>query len=811
MDTKVILKISKNPDLADSLKIKLKINDDDFQDLSVNLSDYQIIQNQSCEFYQNYEKSYVNNGRTPKPLEQEITHVSIQELGVNVKTILDQWLGCLEAENEQNISIFSDQFKKIREKILISLKRDQDNIRFFITAEDPQIFTLPFEFSDLFLVYPKATVTFSFANQKFSAKNIQFNQEIKVLIILAETKELDLQKDLQIWQKISQDFPQIKVKDKIIKNHEKLSNILCDNSYDLIFFAGHSKSGGNKEKGQFFLYENVSISIEDLKYSLTKQVENKLKLVIFNSCDSIGLAKQLADLNLPAIIAMRNVIPDEVAPKFLDYLLTSLIKENNFLDQALKQAKERLAEVFESEASANKHFCVSWMPILFQNSLSPRIKFNGDQENVSLPNINEKKPEFLLIKIAKLIITTLIITLLLLIIRATGFLQFSELKAYDHLINQRPIENIDSRFLVVEITQNDVDQYGGYPLEDQIIVNLLNKLENYQPNLIALDLHRHKIRGKGRTDLIKHFQEHKNLFIVCAYDNFGKDYEPIPELLDEQFNEQIGFSNIPFDPDQLVRRNLLSYDQELNNKPNLCTTQYSLSLLLTYKFLEHNNPSLSVNNNDQWESSNGVIFKPLTNSFGSYQNLKETTQIMLNYRSKQPKPAQYISLNQVLNGEFNPQLIKNKIILVGYTAPVAKDNFQTPLGEMSGVWLHTQMSSQLISTVMDGRSQIWVLPMWREILWILSWGIIGGLVTTLLPSKNFIYSGLAILILILGNYYISLNMLIKNVWMPLIPSVLALFITATTILIINRYNGKKMFNHYFPLSLWISKNQNYFI
>ncbi|KAM3104182.1 CHASE2 domain-containing protein, partial [Phormidesmis sp. 146-33] len=31
---------------------------------------------------------------------------------------------------------------------------------------------------------------------------------------------------------------------------------------------------------------------------------------------------------------------------------------------------------------------------------------------------------------------------------------------------------------------------------------------------------------------------------------------------------------------------------------------------------------------------------------------------------------------------------------MGYTAPVARDSFDTPYGEMAGVWVHAHMVSQ---------------------------------------------------------------------------------------------------------------------
>ncbi|MEO0969096.1 MAG: CHAT domain-containing protein, partial [Cyanobacteria bacterium J06639_18] len=48
-----------------------------------------------------------------------------------------------------------------------------------------------------------------------------------------------------------------------------------------------------------------------------------LKLAIFNSCDGLGLAKELGDLNIPQTIVMRENVPDIIAHEFLKNFLKS--------------------------------------------------------------------------------------------------------------------------------------------------------------------------------------------------------------------------------------------------------------------------------------------------------------------------------------------------------------------------------------------------------------------------------------------------------------------------------------------------------
>jgi len=77
----------------------------------------------------------------------------------------------------------------------------------------------------------------------------------------------------------------------------------------------HPLSGSfQNDRGGFLeLNQQDSITIDDLKESLRTAISHGLQLVIFNSCDGLGLAKQLEDLHLPQMIVMRERVPDEVA------------------------------------------------------------------------------------------------------------------------------------------------------------------------------------------------------------------------------------------------------------------------------------------------------------------------------------------------------------------------------------------------------------------------------------------------------------------------------------------------------------------
>lgn len=363
-------------------------------------------------------------------------------------------------------------------------------------------------------------------------------------------------------------------------------------------------------------------------------------------------------------------------------------------------------------------------------------------------------------------------------IRLTGILQSWELAVFDEMMRSRPSEPIDPRILVVEVTQEDLD--GKYPIEDGKLAKMLEKIAQSKPLAIGLDMHRYQPRPPGREELIKQFQQHKNLFTVCSSDDPSPNFAPPDEFSPEQLKYQVGFSDLELDADNSVRRQLLTYNPENSKSPN-CITSYSLSFLLFHRFLNQAGKPLTVTANKEWKADK-IIFKKLSARAGGYQDLEGINPIFINYRAN-AKPAQKVRLAQVLAGKIEQKLIQNRIVLIGYTASVARDEFKTPWGEMPGVWIHAHMTSQLVSAVTDGRPLLWVLPQWGDaiVVWVVA--CLGGMAVGLLCWRvdNLIMAGGLVVIIsgiaIASLYVTCVIILSYGGWMPFIPSVLSLLAT----------------------------------
>lgn len=355
-----------------------------------------------------------------------------------------------------------------------------------------------------------------------------------------------------------------------------------------------------------------------------------------------------------------------------------------------------------------------------------------------------------------------------------GWLEPLELKAYDGMVRLRPDASSDSfvdpRLLIVAITEADIRSQQRSTLSDQTLADLLKTLEQHDPALIGLDLYRDLPQQPGHAALQPYLQSSRLIAITKLGD---AETEGVPSPPGVPL-DRIGFNDFPVDPDGVIRRSLLFGGT---------APSFSLQLALHYLQPQGITPRPSPRNRDDMQLQD-VTFVPLESNSGGYQiNDARGYQILLNYRTGQPI-AKQLTLTQVLNGEFQPDWISNKIVLIGTTAPSGKDLFYTPYsaGEttnyrMPGVEIHAQMVSQILSAVLDGRPLIWFLPQWAEWLWIGIGAWLGSSVAVCVrhPWKL----GLSYGAVLLAIGATSLILSTQAGWLPLVPASIASMLAAT--------------------------------
>ena len=504
----------------------------------------------------------------------------------------------------------TDTFRPLRDKFLAKLN-PLDEIRILIQTENIQLQCLPWHLVNWFEPYTKAEIAISNSNfEKESKTLISSRTKVRILAIIGNSEGIDTESDRQLLEQLPNSSVTLLVEPQ---RQEITEQLWHSQGWDILFFAGHSNSDRDKKTGCLHLNQQDSLTTKELKYALKKAVEKGLKIAIFNSCDGLGLARELADLKIPQILVMREPVPDKVAQEFLKYFLTAYARGESFY-LAVKEARAKL------QGLEDRYPCASWLPLIVQNPGEvppPWQQLTGDKNKLSPP-----QPKLSLTLASSIMATIAVIGL-----RWLGMLQGWELKAFDYLSQKLPAESGDRRMLLIGADERDIgNSKYGYPLPDPVLAELIAKLQQYQPTVIGIDIFRDRpIPGKNRDNNLEfpNYWQKPNVVSICLGDNLENSVSP-PQASPP---EQVGFVNIYEDvqvtngADDNVRRYLLSRSPNPLTQTTYCDTRYSFAWQLVYRYFQSRNiPVTTLGKN--WQFGSHVVER-LLNRSGGYQKLDD--------------------------------------------------------------------------------------------------------------------------------------------------------------------------------------------
>ncbi|WP_045056810.1 nSTAND1 domain-containing NTPase [Aliterella atlantica] len=273
---------------------------------------------------------------------------SINQLRLNCQK-LDRQL-----RSQLNTWLSSSSFGSIRDKWLEELMKDE--VRVLVRASDRSLLKLPWHLWDLIERNSLAEVALGVPDTEPVQKDQTptLRGKVRILAILGNSTGIDIEKDRELLESLADAHPTFLPEPKLKDINDKL----WEQEWDILFFAGHSRSEG--DRGRIYINQTDSLTIADLKHALKKAVDKGLQLAIFNSCDGLGLAFELQQLHLPQTIVMREPVPDEIAQEFLRYFLPAFASGQS-LYLAEREARLRL------HGRENEFPGASWLPVIFQS------------------------------------------------------------------------------------------------------------------------------------------------------------------------------------------------------------------------------------------------------------------------------------------------------------------------------------------------------------------------------------------------------------------------------------------------------------
>jgi CHASE2 domain-containing sensor protein len=716
------------------------------------------------EGYQNWYKSYLNldlNARL-EAKEAQVTNIALSDRLAQCRNSARK----LFADFEHWLN--AESFQPLRERLSSGIDR-QDRVRIILQIDDPQLHHLPWQAASLFDRYGDTEVVISSTQFESLVGASPPKSLVRILAILGNSHGIDITADRQILEQLTG----TQVEFLVEPQRQHLNDRLWEQSWDILFFAGHSASDEGDRTGRIFINPTDSLSLAELRFGLKKAIAGGLKIAIFNSCDGLGLAKALSDLHIPQVIVMREPVPDVVAQTFLKEFLRFYAQGNSFY-AAVRGAREKL------QGLEDRFPCATWLPTIYQQGFALPPSWQQLQGD---PAAQRRR---LQIGLMASFGTSLLIAAL----RFAGIFQSPETVLFDLTTRLKPSELQDAHLLVVEITRDDVDRQDQDPtkpiasvsLADRTLDNLIRQLERHSPTIVGLDIFLdHQIDPKYTS--IQESLKSGRLISVCkVVDQQAGEKETQPATNAELF----GFGDTLADGDGTMRRHLLAMDAQ----PGACNTPYAISTMLAMAYLQAQKTPITFKLQADQLQLGERSYRFLTAHQGGYQQIDDRGyQIFLNYRNSSSVVGAIpsISLQKLfaLPDRELHQLISGKIILIGTTDSRYKDIAKTPFGPqvdnrcpeyvgsqcIPGVFLQAQMTSQLVNAALENRPLLWASPLWLESGMGLLLALGGVLIAAKMGNRWLFMVTVGSGVLLLGvSSVLCLSM--YGYWFPLLPSLL---------------------------------------
>ncbi|MEH2177342.1 CHASE2 domain-containing protein [Nostoc sp.] len=376
------------------------------------------------------------------------------------------------------------------------------------------------------------------------------------------------------------------------------------------------------------------------------------------------------------------------------------------------------------------------------------------------------------------LVTAASVAVCVLLLHSIGLLQSLELAALDQFFRLRPNEPPEDRITIVVIDEAYLNELRSWPIPDAKIAQLLQKLNVHKPRAIGLDIYRNLPVEPGHQELRNVYQSLPNLIgIELLANDQNKNVSVLPPLgLDR---DQVGFNNVLYDLDGKVRRSLLYWHVKSEVHES-----FALKLALLYLKSKGITPTKAKSNPEYLQLGKAAFTRFEAND-GAYVGADDRGyQILSNF----PKPKcqsssgefcsfRQVSMRDVLADKVKANLIKDRIILIGSTAPSLQDFAFIPYSSsvmgiakpVPGIQLQAYFISELISAAVDGRPLLKVWPDLVEYLWVFVWSYLGAVtIWRIRHATRSLFSIVVCCFVLTVSAYLAF--FLYGWWIPLIPS-----------------------------------------
>ena len=340
------------------------------------------------------------------------------------------------------------------------------------------------------------------------------------------------------------------------------------------------------------------------------------------------------------------------------------------------------------------------------------------------------------------------------------------LLVYDLITHLRPAPSGRALPIVlIGISEADIRTFG-WPIDDRLLCDAIDRLSSDGATAIGLDLYRDKGVGPAQACLPQRVRSNPRLVSIF---NVADGIGAIPGTP----ASQQGYNDLVLDVDGVVRRDLVHVGG-----------QDEATVTLPMRLLEVSQGSTQLRRQLERGSRPQAWLGP--DSGGYYSLDASGYQQMLPFL--QPGSFRRWTLQQLLAGQVPPADLRSSIVLIGSTAPSLRDLFEIPHSRfrvgasamlMPGVELHAQRLAALLAMqARPGQPQIWTASVALTNAVVLLACLLGALAAERLsPIRRGL---LLITLLMLAWAATTIGLLLLHIWLEMIEPLAALLIFGGT-------------------------------
>lgn len=263
---------------------------------------------------------------------------------------------------------------------------------------------------------------------------------------------------------------------------------------------------------------------------------------------------------------------------------------------------------------------------------------------------------------------------------------------YDSLRRFAPLP-IDPRILLVTIDEPSLKTLGQWPWPRSVHADLIDRLSAAKPTGILFDVVFSE-PGDPADDhrLAQSMCDAGNVLLPMIREGTSSYGQPVEQMLPVlpllRCAMGVGHINVDADSDGVVRSLYLREGPPDNTTPQLAWLAYQLSGQSS-QMPGDSEPPVSRH----WQRENAILI-PFIANHSSFPSVS------------------YVS---VLRGEVPPELLRDRLILVGATAPGMGDRYVTPISTRVGTTAGIEIQANVLNGLLQGRSIVEV-PGWLAAL-----------------------------------------------------------------------------------------------